>query len=131
MKCIVCGKNSETEYCFIHKNRTKRLEKPTLTRKKLVNVGNSQHNKDHLLFKQIWNERVHKSEISGIYLGKEPLSIYFHHILPKNKYPEIRMDKENIILLTVDEHANVESDIYRYEKINKIREKLKTKYNIL
>jgi hypothetical protein len=41
------------------------------------------------------------------------------------------MDKENIILLTVDEHANVESDIYRYEKINKIREKLKTKYNIL
>lgn len=134
MKCLVCGKNADSNYCFQHKtrkqlNNTSKL-KPTLIRKKQVSVGTYQPNKDHLVFKEIWNERKHISEISGDYLGKEALSVYFHHILPKNKYPQIRLDKENIILLTTDEHANVESDIYKYPKINKIRTYLKEKYNL-
>lgn len=136
MKCKTCGKNAEGEYCFQHKPR-KEMKKTVLKAAKHYSEYNNTMGKMEkllemqLFFLSIWKKRPHKSEISGIYLGKEPLSIYFHHILPKNKYPEIRMDKENIILLTVDEHANVESDIYKYEKINKIREKLKTKYNIL
>jgi hypothetical protein len=56
------------------------------------------------------------------------LSTYFHHILPKNKYPEAALDQENIILLTLNEHDQVESDIYRYEEVNKRREQLKLKY---
>jgi hypothetical protein len=80
------------------------------------------------VFYRIWSKREHRSEISGEKLGKEPLSIYFHHILPKEKYPEICLDEENIILLTLDEHTNVENDIYKYEEINKRREKLKIKH---
>ena len=41
------------------------------------------------------------------------------------------MDEENIILLTVDEHANVESDIYKYDEINKRRNHLLKKHNLL
>jgi len=82
------------------------------------------------LYKVIWNKRPHKSEVSEVYLGKEPLTIYFHHILPKGKYPELALDEENIILLTPDEHGNVENDMYKYEEINKRREYLKTKYDI-
>jgi hypothetical protein len=82
------------------------------------------------LFLQIWKKRPHKSEISGTYLGKQPLSIYFHHILPKEKYPQASLDEDNIILLSLDEHTNVENDIYKYEIINKKREQLKTKYNL-
>ncbi len=135
MKCIVCGRNSESEYCFQHKARAKLsgnrgLKKPTLTKKSKVSVGKSQPNTDHITFKEIWKERPHKSEISGTYLGKEALSLYFHHILPKSKYPQFRNLKENIILLTANEHANVESDIYRYEKINEIREYLVNKYKL-
>jgi len=135
MKCIVCGRNSETEYCFQHKPRkamsgNRGFKKPTLTTKPTVGVGKSQPNKDHLLFKQIWNKRPHRSEVSGTYLGKEALSVYFHHILPKSKYPQFRNLEENIILLTADEHANVESDIYRYEKVNEIREYLIDKYKL-
>ena len=115
MKCVVCGSNSESEYCFRHKPRKKKV---------------STVNKDHLLFKEIWNKRPHRSEVSGRPLGKEPLSVFFHHILPKNKYPEFRLDEENIILLTIDEHANVEADMYRYEKINTIRDCLMKKYNM-
>lgn len=135
MKCIVCGANSDSEYCFKHKPRkqlsgNRGFKKPTLATKPTVGVGKSQPNKDHLLFKQIWNKRPHRSEVSGTYLGKEALSVYFHHILPKSKYPQFRNLEENIILLTADEHANVESDIYRYEKVNEIREYLIDKYKL-
>ncbi len=82
------------------------------------------------IFLSIWEKRPHRSIISNKYLGKEPLTIYFHHILPKSKYEYAKYDRENIVLLTFEEHQKVEQDIYYYEVINKIREKLKIKYNI-
>jgi hypothetical protein len=135
MTCRICGCNSESEYCFRHKlkkklNLSRSLNKSALTFDLNVRATKSNANKDHLLFKQIWKERSHKSEVSGTYLGKEAYSTYFHHILPKNKYPEIKMDKENIILLTTDEHANVESDMYRYDLINEKRKHLIKKHNL-
>jgi len=81
------------------------------------------------VFMDIWMERPHKSEISGRWLGKEALSVFFHHILPKGKYPEAMFDSENIILLTFDEHTKVEQDPSFYEEVNKRREKLKIKYD--
>jgi hypothetical protein len=81
-------------------------------------------------FLQIWKKRPHKSEISGEFLGNEPLTVFFHHILPKEKYPLGALDEENIILLTLQEHDQVEMDMYRYEEINTRREKLLTKYNL-
>ena len=79
-------------------------------------------------FLQVWNKKPHYSEVSGAYLGSEPLTIYFHHILPKEKYPKAAFDEENIILLTFDEHTSVESDMYKYEKINEKRKYLLEKY---
>jgi hypothetical protein len=135
MKCKICGIKSESEFCFRHKPKRKLannegLKKSARTVKPTVRADKPKKNKDHLLFKEIWKERPHESEISGRRLGDEPLSVFFHHILPKNKYPEFRLDKENIILLTIDEHANVEADIYRYDKINTIRKYLINKYNL-
>jgi hypothetical protein len=83
------------------------------------------------MFLNIWKKRAHKSEVSGVYLGNEPMSTYFHHILPKSKYKEACLDEENIILLSLSEHEQVEMDMYRYEEINKRRVQLKIKYNIL
>jgi hypothetical protein len=83
------------------------------------------------MFLRIWKTRLHKSEISGERLGTEPLSIFFHHILPKEKYQQAALDEENIILLTLDEHTNVENDIYRYEEVNKRRKYLKEKYDLI
>jgi hypothetical protein len=79
-------------------------------------------------FLNIWKEKRHFSEISGQYLGQEAMSTYFHHILPKEKYPEASLDEENIILLTLDEHTNVEGDMYKYEEVNNRRNQLKIKY---
>lgn len=82
-------------------------------------------------FLNIWKKRRHYSEVSGEYLGNTPLHTFFHHILEKNKYPKAMFDEENIALLSLDEHSNVESNIYKYEEINERRKYLKNKYNIL
>ena len=131
MKCKTCGKNSDSEYCFQHKPRTQLQQrgiKPSLTAKKKVSDGTSHQMRE--MFLDIWKKKPHKSEVSGVYLGKEPMSTYFHHILAKEKYPEACLDEENIILLTLEEHNNVENDMYKYEEVNKRREQLKIKYNL-
>jgi hypothetical protein len=138
MKCKTCGKNADSEYCFAHKSR-KPLPTSSgkgLTSKKsslLVNKLDKSPSKSlemKELFMSIWNKRPHRSEISNSPLIGEPSSAYFHHILPKSKYPEAKFDEDNIILLTFDEHNNVENDMYKYEEINNKRNILKTKYNL-
>jgi hypothetical protein len=81
------------------------------------------------LFLEIWKERKHYSEVSGDYLGGEALSTFFHHILPKSKYPELQYDKSNIILLTLPEHESVENDMYRFEEVNRRRIAILNKIN--
>ena len=136
MKCITCGKNSDSEYCFQHKPRKPLSSDKGLTSRKSSIVSKkldkspSKFLEMRQFFLSIWKKKPHKSEVSGIYLGKEPSSLYFHHILPKSKYPEFRNLEENIIILTPDEHANVEADMYKYEEINKRRDYLLKKYKL-
>ena len=138
MKCKTCGKNSDGEYCFQHKVRKPLSTGKGLTKRSVMiftGVQGAKSFEKSLLLKEfflsIWKKRTHKSEVSGDYLGKEPMSTYFHHILAKEKYPEACLDEENIILLTLEEHSNVENDMYRYDEINDRRISLKEKYNIL
>lgn len=137
MKCKTCGKNADSEFCFKCKSRKPLPSGRGLTSKKMVNSSNKapQSNNDGYklqreMFLNIWNKRPHKSEVSGAYLGSEPMSTYFHHILPKEKYPEACLDEENIIILSLLEHSNVENDMYRYEEVNERRKQLKIKYNL-
>lgn len=130
MKCKTCGKNADSDYCFQHKPRKTMAQsrmKQSLPPKK---ENNERVIIQREMFLNIWKKRKHHSEVSGVYLGSEPMSTYFHHILPKEKYPEACLDEENIILLTLEEHSNVENDMYKYEEVNKKREQLKLKYDI-
>lgn len=86
------------------------------------------------LYLAIWKERAHKSELSGTPIYGEPLSLYFHHIVPKQskRYKDVcTYDKENIIILTWEEHQRVESDPTFYQEINERREKLISKYELI
>lgn len=87
--------------------------------------------KRHTFFKELWSKRPHRSEVSKTPLGREPLSLFFHHILPRLKYPFAQYDEENIILLTGDEHADVESDMYKFDEVNRRRDELKKKYDLI
>lgn len=129
-QCKTCGKNCEGEYCFQHKPR-----KPLSSAKGFKVKVPEKHSTTEInpmkeLFLRIWKTRPRKSEVSGDYLIGEVSTAFFHHILPKEKYPQAELDEENIILLTLDEHTNVESDMYRYEEVNNRREHLKQKYEI-
>jgi len=130
--CPTCGAKCEGSYCFRHKPRkklssklSKKLDKPVKSEKVVRQISEMQE-----FFLQIWGRRLHYSQVSMDYLGREPLSVFFHHILPKEKYPQAMYDEENIILLTLEEHDNVERDMYKYPQVNKKRELLKTKYEI-
>ena len=129
--CKTCGKKCDKEYCFMHKPR-KPLASSRGFKTPIKKYEEEMHNIVIMqtFFLQIWKKRPHKSEVSGTSLGSEALSTYFHHILPKEKYPEASLDQENIILLTWEEHDQVEMDTTRYEEVNKRREQLKQKYNV-
>lgn len=78
------------------------------------------------LFREIFKERGPYSELSGEYLGKKPLSWMFDHLLEKSKYPELRYNKDNIILVTFEEHerkTNGFPDKKHQELINKAKNK--------
>jgi hypothetical protein len=137
--CKTCGKKCDKEYCFQHKPRKQLMSNGKPMRKvrlgilseELIDECKKELAEMHLFFLEIWKKKPHKSEISGTYLGSEALSTFFHHILPKSKYPEASLDEENIILLTWEEHDQVEMDPTRYEEVNKRRELLKQKYEII
>ncbi len=136
-KCPKCGHNCEGDFCWKHQNRK---PMPKIGAKKKLTKEIISEAMDNIFFMReffliIWKKRPHKSEISRLYLhsnldGHPYTTCYFHHILEKEKYPEAKLDEENIILLTPEEHDNVEIDMYRYEEINKRREQLKIKYGL-
>lgn len=70
-----------------------------------------QHERDHQFYTEIWEERGGICQVSGDYLGAEPLTTMFHHILPKAKFPQYRYCSWNIILIHPDLHAQVERDM--------------------
>ena len=124
--CPTCGAKCEGSHCFRHKPRKPLPKTSSKFVKKLDNSRNISEMRDFFL--QVWRKRSHHSEVSGKYLGSEPLTVFFHHILPKEKYPQAALDEENIILLTLEEHDQVEMDVYRYEEVNDRRSYLKIKY---
>ena len=111
-------------------NDGKAVRMSTISNKKTNSVQNNRHIQQREMFLNIWKKKAHRSEVSGVYLGSEPMSTYFHHILPKSKYPQAMFDEDNIILLSLWEHENVENDMYKYEEINNKRIILKIKYNL-
>lgn len=127
MKCKTCGKNAESEYCFLHKPR-KALSKMSSFRVK--KLDNSRKTSDlHEFFLQIWDKNPkHECENCGKWLGKEPLSYMFDHLLEKSKYPDLAMNDDNIMIVCLECHDNKTrgflTDLVR-QKIEKVR----TKYN--
>lgn len=131
--CKTCSKNCIGEYCFLHKPKkklaSKKLYPKPISIEKINEVfENTKKMKE--FFWSIWEKRPHKSELNGEILFSPPSSAYFHHIIPKENCEQGKFDEENIIILSIDQHTNCHSDMYRYEIINEKRELLLTKYNL-
>lgn len=64
---------------------------------------------DHLkmiaFFKTIWTKRKdHRCEVCNKWLGEEPRTYMFDHVLEKSKYPELRYEEENIMYICLQCH---------------------------
>ena len=132
MKCKTCGKNADSEYCFQHKSRKplssigKGLtsKKSSLLTQKL-DKSPSKFLEMRQFFLSIWNKRPHRCENCDTYLGNEPLSYMFDHVLEKSKYPDLRYKEENICMLCLDCHSdktNCKLSDFMKEKIKKVKE---------
>lgn len=89
------------------------------------------------VFLDIWEERQHVSFLSGSLLPKFNVSL-FAHVLSKakNKYPEFKLYKKNIILLTPYEHmlldhgtkSQREAYGFNWDKIESLKQELLDEY---
>lgn len=86
--------------------------------------------KQWLFFYLILQTRGKESEVSQSKLYGDINSTWFHHILPKSKFPELRYCVDNIIVLTSDEHNAVENG-KEYEEVERRKKDLQSRYDEL
>jgi len=93
------------------------------------------YKKETDIFMDIWSERIHFCEECGRYLGSDPKRFYFSHILSKGSHPNLRLSKDNIILLCFDCHRRWDfrdrNKMLVFEKYKKRIETLKRISNSL
>jgi hypothetical protein len=79
------------------------------------------------MFRWIWENRPHVSEVSGKPLhskGHWQFHHQFAHILSKGAYPAYKLREKNIMLLLPEEHLYQES----FEKFQQRKQELKEQY---
>jgi len=75
-------------------------------KQKLKDVKKKEYtNKQFEMFLNIWSKRRHYCESCGLWLGNEPLSIFFDHLLEKSIYKEFALLEENIYLCCGECHT--------------------------
>lgn len=80
---------------------------------------------DKLFYLEVWTASPHVCQCGcGKSLGREPLTLFFHHLLPKAIYPQFRHTPENIMLLSPDCHSAVESNLDNRPRVRQRREEV-------
>lgn len=87
------------------------IPKVSKKRQKKLEEKKDMIKQDHEFYEEHWRACPHKCEQCGLNLGKEPLTIFFHHALPKRNYPQFRHTHENLIVLCGNCHSQTEADI--------------------
>jgi hypothetical protein len=123
-----CNRPAFGKFCNLHRPRTILKTKKSLKQKRLQprkktkeQIAEKRRSTEEMwnFFLEIWSERPHRCEVTGRFLGKEPLSTMFHHLLPKqdSQFPQFKLCKWNIALIHPDIHATVEQNIDLVPKI--------------
>ena len=77
------------------------------------------------MFRWIWDNRPHKSELTGKGLLPKGHSMWhwqFLHVLPKGSYPKWKLNPDNIVLALPEEHerqGDFEAFQTRYEDLRR------------
>lgn len=95
-----------SEYGYSKLNSIGIKKKKTRNKKKSRKQGQKE------MFLKIWADRPHISELSGESLGEEINVWFFAHILGKGAYPQIKLNPDNIMLVTHDEHWQLDQNTH-------------------
>ncbi len=119
-------------YCKIHQYFRTDKSKPkplkSISEKKKAYKSDPNNQSEIEVFNEIWAERPHVSELSGLPLpyDKSNMKMWvcqFLHVIPKGKSPKLRYDKRNILLGTPDEHNNQDRyNPFKKRKFEMLRE---------
>jgi hypothetical protein len=85
---------------------------------------------DEAFYKKLWSERPHKCVECGKSLGNTFKKWFFHHLLPKSKYPQFRHDPLNIVFADLECHSKAETNIDFAPKIKELTNQFKIKNNL-
>ena len=91
--------------CSMRLNPPKKIQYKSAKQKKKAVEKKEYTNKDFKMFFDIWNKRKQYCESCGKWLGNEPLSIFFDHLLEKSIYEELALIEENIFLCCGECHT--------------------------
>jgi hypothetical protein len=105
--CPICetGKTQKKEQKPLKRTAIKKSSKritPKSEKQKKVTE------QDIAFFKEIWGERPHVCQVTGVELGDEFNVCFFSHILTKGSYPKFRYNKKNLILMSFQAHQDWE-----------------------
>lgn len=106
--------------CALRKQPPKPINKVSTKMKFKMVLKKNLIRDDHQFYLSVWKKRFYdlsgtllirtpKCECCQKKLGFEPLTTYFHHILEKRNYPELRHEKENIAILCPECHSRYET----------------------
>lgn len=121
--------------CRIHGNKEYTLSSSSLKSSGRINrqsekhrskaIERKQYGEDMMaFFLKIWEERPHYCYETGVFLGDEPNTMFFDHVLPKSVYKTLAFTDENILLLHPDTHAQKHVDIDKTPKVKAYRDYL-------
>ena len=106
--------------------------KRTFFKKTPKKKSNAEVDKMREFFMSIWKKRHHYCFICGVSLGTEPRSYHFHHVIGKRHQcdynVDISYDENNIILVCLDCHTNVENG-YEPLSVKSMKSKLLDSYS--
>lgn len=125
------------EFCRNHQYLRTDSKKPkaiskmsSKKREYVLNAAKELKKLDQQFYLSIWEERPHYCSNPDCkkFLGHEPRTYFFDHLAEKAKYPELRHEKNNIVLLCGDCHSMKTGGKilpYMAELINNVLEKFK------
>ena len=106
-----CGKTGRIwskgmlKQCYLRLNPPKKIQYKS-AKQKLKDIKKKEYtNKQFEMFYDIWSKRRHYCESCGLWLGNEPLSIFFDHLLEKSIYKELALVEDNIYLCCTECHT--------------------------
>ncbi len=95
----------------LYKLKRTPVKKTSRKKTKILGERKVESAKDREFFQSIWEEREHFCFETGDYLGEEPLTLFFHHVLKRRlkRFEKYRYCNWNIILLRWDKHTNADN----------------------